>query len=72
MKHFSEISPTAERVVDAAEGLVQRHGYNGFSYDDVAQLVGIKNQASTTTSPRRENSWPWSHSATRTGFVRSC
>lgn len=50
MKHFSEISPTAERVVDAAEGLVQRHGYNGFSYDDVAQLVGIKNQASTTTS----------------------
>ena len=28
MKHFSEISPTAERVVDAAEGLVQQHGYN--------------------------------------------
>ncbi|WP_332878580.1 TetR/AcrR family transcriptional regulator [Massilia sp. S19_KUP03_FR1] len=42
MRHFSEISPTAERVVDAAEGLIQRHGYNGFSYDDVAQLVGIK------------------------------
>ena len=40
MKHFSEISPTAERVVDAAEGLVQQHGYNGFTYDDVAQLVG--------------------------------
>jgi TetR/AcrR family transcriptional repressor of nem operon len=42
MRHFSEISPTAERVVDVAEGLVQQHGYNGFSYDDVAQLVGIK------------------------------
>jgi TetR/AcrR family transcriptional repressor of nem operon len=42
MKHFSEISPTAERVVDAAEGLVQERGYTGFSYDDVAQLVGIK------------------------------
>lgn len=42
MKHFSEISPTAERVVDVAEGLIQQHGYNGFSYDDVAQLVGIK------------------------------
>ncbi len=42
MKHFSEISPMAERVVDAAEGLIQQHGYNGFSYDDVAQLVGIK------------------------------
>ncbi|HEX5685148.1 MAG TPA: TetR/AcrR family transcriptional regulator [Ideonella sp.] len=42
MKHFSEISATAERVVDAAEGLVQERGYTGFSYDDVAQLVGIK------------------------------
>jgi len=39
MKHFSEISPTAERVVDAAEGLIQERGYNGFSYDDVAKLV---------------------------------
>jgi TetR/AcrR family transcriptional repressor of nem operon len=42
MKHFSEISPTAEKVVDAAEGLIQERGYTGFSYDDVAQLVGIK------------------------------
>jgi TetR/AcrR family transcriptional regulator, transcriptional repressor for nem operon len=42
MKHFSEISATAEKVVDAAEGLVQERGYTGFSYDDVAQLVGIK------------------------------
>ncbi|KQW51915.1 MULTISPECIES: TetR/AcrR family transcriptional regulator [unclassified Roseateles] len=42
MKHFSELSPAAERVVDAAEGLLQQQGYNGFSYDDVAQLIGIK------------------------------
>jgi TetR/AcrR family transcriptional repressor of nem operon len=42
MKHFSEITSSAERVVDAAESLVQLHGYNGFSYDDVARLVGIK------------------------------
>ena len=42
MKHFSELSPAAERVVDAAEGLMQQQGYNGFSYDDVAQLIGIK------------------------------
>jgi TetR/AcrR family transcriptional repressor of nem operon len=41
MKHFSEITASAERVVDAAESLVQLHGYNGFSYDDVARLVGI-------------------------------
>lgn len=42
MKHFSEISASAERVVDAAEELVQRYGYTGFSYDDVALRVGIK------------------------------
>ncbi len=42
MKHFSEMSESALRVVDAAEGLIQERGYNGFSYDDVAKLVGIK------------------------------
>jgi TetR/AcrR family transcriptional regulator, transcriptional repressor for nem operon len=42
MKHFSEITASAERVVDAAEALVQRFGYNGFSYDDIAQKIGIK------------------------------
>ena len=42
MKHFSEISTSAERVVDAAEGLIQERGYNGFSYDDVAKLIGIR------------------------------
>jgi TetR/AcrR family transcriptional repressor of nem operon len=42
MKHFAEISASAERCVDAAEALVQARGYNGFSYDDVASVVGIK------------------------------
>lgn len=42
MKHFSEISPAAERVVDAAETLIQRQGYNGFSYDDISRQIGIK------------------------------
>lgn len=42
MKHFSEISPSAERVVDAAELLIQQHGYNGFSYDDISREIGIK------------------------------
>lgn len=42
MKHFSELSASAERVVDAAESLIQHAGYNGFSYDDVARQVGIK------------------------------
>jgi TetR/AcrR family transcriptional regulator, transcriptional repressor for nem operon len=42
MKHFSELSASAERVVDVAEVLIQQSGYNGFSYDDVARQVGIK------------------------------
>ncbi len=42
MKHFSELSASAERVVDAAETLIQHHGYNGFSYDDVARQIGIR------------------------------
>lgn len=42
MKHFSDATPTAEKVLDAAEGLLQQRGYNGFSFDDVALLVGIK------------------------------
>lgn len=42
MKHFSELSPSAERIVDAAEDLVQQFGFNGFSFEDIAQLVGIR------------------------------
>jgi TetR/AcrR family transcriptional regulator, transcriptional repressor for nem operon len=42
MKLFSELSPMATNIVDAAEGLLQQHGYNGFSYDDIARIVGIK------------------------------
>lgn len=42
MKHFSELTSSAERIVDAAEALIQRVGYNGFSYEDVAQMVGIR------------------------------
>lgn len=42
MKHFSELSETAERIVDVAQGLIQHRGYNGFSYEDIAKRVGIR------------------------------
>ena len=42
MKHFSEITESAERVVDAAQDLLQQHGYNGFSYDDISRVIAIK------------------------------
>jgi len=32
---------TATRILDTAERLVQSRGYNGFSYADIAERVGI-------------------------------
>ena len=42
MKHFSELTPSAERIVDVAEVLIQELGFNGFSFEDVARQVGIR------------------------------
>ncbi len=33
---------TAARVMDVAQALIQQRGYAGFSFDDVAQAVGIR------------------------------
>ncbi len=41
-KRFMELSPSAERVVDTAQRLIQQFGYNGFSYDDIAREIAIK------------------------------
>lgn len=42
IKPFSELSPSAERVVDAAQRLIQQFGYNGFSYDDISREINIR------------------------------
>ena len=42
VKVFSELSPSAERVVDAAQRLIQQFGYNGFSYDDISREINIR------------------------------
>lgn len=42
MKRSSDSTPTAEKVLDPAEGLLQQRGHNGFPFDDVSQLVGFK------------------------------
>ncbi len=31
-----------DRLIDTAEALIQHHGYNGFSYRDIADEVGIR------------------------------
>ncbi|MBK9973225.1 MAG: TetR/AcrR family transcriptional regulator [Planctomycetes bacterium] len=33
---------TADQILDVAQALVQSHGYNGFSYADVAQALRIR------------------------------
>lgn len=33
---------TAEKVLDVAQDLVQTRGYNGFSFRDIAAIIGIK------------------------------
>lgn len=35
-------SPAQHRILDAAEKLCQTRGYNGFSYRDLAEIVGIR------------------------------
>jgi TetR/AcrR family transcriptional repressor of nem operon len=40
-----EDAGTAARILDAAEGLVQVRGFNGFSYADVSAEVGITKAA---------------------------
>jgi TetR/AcrR family transcriptional regulator, transcriptional repressor for nem operon len=35
-------SVTADRLVEAATAVVQTRGYNGFSYADIADMVGIR------------------------------
>jgi len=38
----SRAGGTAEKILDVSERLVQRRGYNAFSYADVAKAVGIR------------------------------
>ena len=42
MRDYTQLSPAAERIVDVAEALIQHQGFNGFSYEDIAQTVGIR------------------------------
>ena len=35
-------SDTAERILDLSERLVQQRGFNGFSYQDIADTLGVR------------------------------
>ncbi len=42
MKDFREMSHTAQQILDIAEDLIRQQGYNGFSYNDISRMVGIR------------------------------
>ncbi len=45
---------TAERILDAAEEFIMTRGYNGFSYKDIAPLLGIKTASIHYHFPKKE------------------
>jgi TetR/AcrR family transcriptional repressor of nem operon len=42
MKTRTELSPSALRIVEVAQGLIQEVGYNGFSFEHISQAVGMR------------------------------
>jgi len=42
MKYMNSTPATAERIMDAAQRMVQTRGYNAFSYADISAQVGIR------------------------------
>jgi len=38
----TELSPSAQRIAEVAQALVQEVGYNGFSFEHIAQQVGMR------------------------------
>lgn len=46
---------TQEKILDAAENLIQKRGYNAFSYKDIAAEVGIKTSSIHYYFPSKED-----------------
>ena len=40
--HSVQAAPTAERILDLAENLIQTRGYSWFSYQDISAALGIR------------------------------
>ncbi|AEC21965.1 putative transcriptional regulator protein [Pusillimonas sp. T7-7] len=55
MKQSVFISPTAARVLDAAQILIQNNGYNGFSYEDLSRMVGLRKPSLHHHFPKKED-----------------
>jgi TetR/AcrR family transcriptional repressor of nem operon len=44
-----------EKILDTAESLIQKMGYNAFSYKDIAAVVGIKTSSIHYYYPTKED-----------------
>lgn len=44
-----------EKILNTAESLIQKMGYNGFSYKDIALIVGIKTSSIHYYYPTKED-----------------
>ncbi|MGO7998244.1 TetR/AcrR family transcriptional regulator, partial [Rhizobium ruizarguesonis] len=40
---MSNLSPTSDSILTSARALIMTGGYHGFSYADIAAVVGIRN-----------------------------
>ena len=49
------MSVTRERILELAEELILNKGYNGFSYQDISTVMGIKNAAVHYYFPSKDN-----------------
>lgn len=49
------MSVTRERILELGEELILNKGYNGFSYQDISNVLGIKNAAVHYYFPSKEN-----------------
>jgi AcrR family transcriptional regulator len=49
------MSVTREKILELAEELILTKGYNGFSYQDISNVMGIKNAAVHYYFPSKEN-----------------
>lgn len=49
------MSVTREKILELAEELILTKGYNGFSYQDISTVMGIKNAAVHYYFPNKDN-----------------
>lgn len=50
----ADLAPKADEILDVAQALVQQNGYHGFSFRDVARVVGIKSASVHYHFPTKE------------------